>query len=83
MIYLEGQIKEIKKQEFDNEGSKRVVYDLIVDVGRPYPEVVRVDSLGDLEVGSKLDFPVRASAYSRTEKRYLKVIFYPLPDDND
>ena len=83
MIYLEGQIKEIKKQEFDNEGSKRVVYDLIVDVGRAYPEVVRVDSLGDLKVGSKLDFPVRASAYSRTEKRYLKVIFYPLSDDNN
>lgn len=78
MINFEGVIKEIKKQEFENEGSKRVVYDLIVDIGRSYPEVLRVDDVSNYEVGDDVSLSVRCSAYSRSEKKYLKVIFYPL-----
>lgn len=76
-LILTGEVKSIKKETFPSEGGEKTVYDVLVDIGNPYPELLRFNKEPEFDVGDEVDFNVRGSAYSRNEKRYLRVCYYP------
>jgi len=78
MITISGEVKDIKAVEFDSDGIKKTFFDVLLDVGRAYPEKLRLREKPDFELGDNVDFVVRGTAYSRTEKKYLQVVYSPI-----
>lgn len=79
MISISGEVKDIKAVEFDSDGVKKTFYDVLLDVGRPYPEKLRLREKPTFEVGDDVeDLAVRGTAYSRSEKKYLQVVYSPI-----
>jgi len=79
MITISGEVKDIKAVEFDSDGVKKVFYDVLLDIGRPYPEKLRLREKPKFEIGDSVeDLDVRGTAYSRTEKKYLQVVYSPI-----
>jgi len=78
MITLKGDVLEINKKDFESDGVKKTFYDVLVNVGRAWPEVLRFSDKPTFDVDDSIELDVRSSAYSRSDKKYLRVVYYPL-----